>query len=108
MVDTNPVINGIGYAGGIILSICLIPQIYQIVKTKKVDNISYIWQFMYIIGISLHLCYAIYLDLLPIYIPTIIELIFIITLTIMKFVYTKRVYHTSSETNIHLCHLSKL
>jgi uncharacterized protein with PQ loop repeat len=90
MSNTPPVINAIGYSGGMILSICLVPQIYQIIKTKQVDNISYLWQFMYIVGISLHLFYAVYLELLPIYIPTIIELIFIITLTIMKFIYTNR------------------
>ena len=31
----------------------LSPQIYKIIKTKEVENISYLWQFMYIIGIIL-------------------------------------------------------
>ena len=58
MCDNNKIIDGIGYTGGIILSLCLIPQIFKIYKTKKVDNISLLWQFMYISGIILHLVYA--------------------------------------------------
>ena len=56
MCDDDNVVNSIGYSGGILLSLCLIPQIYKIIKTKHVDNISYLWQILYIIGISLHLC----------------------------------------------------
>ena len=79
MCDNNDfVTDSIGYSGGIILSICLIPQIYATYKTKHVENISYLWQLMYISGIILHLYYSIYYNLLPIYIPTIIELCLII------------------------------
>ena len=58
MCDRNDSIDSIGYAGGVILSICLIPQIFKIYKTKQVENISYIWQFLYFLGISLHLYYG--------------------------------------------------
>ena len=44
MCDNNNTANYIGYSGGIVLSICLIPQIFKVYKTKQVDNISYIWQ----------------------------------------------------------------
>jgi len=86
--NSSNVVDSVGYSGGIVLSICLVPQIYQIYKTKQVENISYLWQFMYIIGISLHLYYGIYYNLLPIYIPTIIELCLIIVLLIFKIMYT--------------------
>jgi len=88
MCDKNIITDYIGYAGGGILSICLLPQIYKIYKTKQVDNISYLWQFLYILGISLHLYYGISYNLLPIYIPSIIELFFIILLVFLKVVYT--------------------
>ena len=87
--SNNSSVNYVGYAGGIILSICLIPQIYQVVKTKKVDNISYLWQFLYILGICLHLYYSVYYNLLPIFIPTIIELFFIIILFGLKIYYSR-------------------
>ena len=81
MCDTNTIVDSIGYSGGVVLSVCLIPQIYTIYKSKEVEkNISYLWQILYIIGVSLHLYYAIYYDLLPIYIPTIVELCLILFL----------------------------
>ena len=90
MCETKEITDYMGYLGGGILSICLIPQIVQICKTKHVENISYIWQFMYITGLSLHLYYSIDYYLLPIMIPTIIELIFIIILLILKIIYNKK------------------
>lgn len=90
MCDTNQLTDNIGYIGGIVLSVCLIPQIYKVYKTKHVKNISYLWQFLYIIGIIFHLYYGIYYNLLPIYIPTIIELCFIIMLLILKITYSKK------------------
>ena len=83
-------IEMIGYSGGFILSICLIPQIIKIIKTQEVENISYIWQFLYILGISLHLTYGIYYNLLPIYIPSIIELFLIFFLLALKIKYAKQ------------------
>lgn len=90
MCDNNDSVDTLGYSGGIILSICLIPQIYAIIKTKHVENISYIWQLLYIIGISLHLYYGIYYDLLPIYVPSIIELFLILFLLGLKVYYSKK------------------
>ena len=98
MCDTNKNIDSIGYGGGIVLSICLIPQIYTIIKTKYVDNISYLWQILYIIGIILHLYYSIYYNLLPIFIPTIIELGLMLFLFILKIIYTKK--NNTTITNV--------
>ena len=88
MCDRNDSTDSIGYAGGVILSICLIPQILKIYKTKHVENISYIWQFLYFLGISLHLYYGIHYQLLPIYIPTIIELFLILVLVSLTIYYS--------------------
>ena len=91
MCDNNNTANYIGYSGGIVLSICLIPQIFKVYKTKDAENISYLWQILYIIGISLHLYYGVYYNLLPIFIPTIIELCFIFILLILKINYSKQI-----------------
>ena len=40
MCDKNIITDYIGYAGGGILSICLLPQIYKTYKEKKVGNLS--------------------------------------------------------------------
>lgn len=90
MCDSNKAVDSVGYSGGVILSVCLFPQIYAVWKTKKVDNISYSWQFMYITGISLHLYYGIYYNLLPIFIPTIIELCLIFMLLALKIKYQNK------------------
>ena len=79
----------IGYTRWRNLAICLIPQIYQILKTKHVENISYIWQIMYLIGVLSHLYYSIYYNLLPIYIPSILELLLIYVLLGLKIKYQK-------------------
>ena len=100
MCDNNKTANNIGYIGGIVLSVCLIPQIYRVYKTKQVENISYLWQILYIIGICLHLYYGVYYNLLPIYIPTIIELFFILLLLILKIIYTKRQMNDIVELEI--------
>ena len=90
MCDTkNNIVDVVGYSGGIILSICLVPQIYKIIKTKEVENISYMWQLLYITGIILHLYYACYYNILPILIPTVIELVFICVLFSLKLIYKK-------------------
>ena len=99
--NKNEIIDIVGYAGGFILSVCLLPQIYKIFKTKQVDNISYLWQFMYITGIVSHLYYGIYYNLLPIYIPTAIELVLILFLLSLK-VYYQRIHNQirAQENNI--------
>ena len=87
--DKNYKIDIVGYSGGIVLGICLIPQIYKTYKSKDVENISYLWQILHIVGVSLHLYYSLYYNLLPILIPTIVELVLIIILFIMKIYYSK-------------------
>ena len=62
----------------------------MVLKTTQVENISYWWQLLYIIVISLHLYYAIYYNLLPIYIPTIIELVLILYLFRLKYTIVKK------------------
>ena len=70
--------------GGCLLSICLVPQIYKVYNTKDASNISYSWQILYLIGLIPHLIYGIYYDLIPIYVPTIIEIVLLIVLIILK------------------------
>lgn len=80
-------IDIIALIGGCLLSVCLIPQIYKVYESKNSDSISLSWQALYFIGLVPHLAYGIYYDLIPIYVPTIIELVLLIVLIIMKFVY---------------------
>ena len=112
MCDNKDAITDIiGYTGGIILSVCLAPQIYTTIKTKNVDNISYLWQILYITGILFHLYYSLAYNLLPIYIPTILELCLIIFMFILKICYTKKEKNkkkTNSNSNSNSNYLTEI
>ena len=73
-----------GYLGGLILTLCLVPQIMKTYKTKKADDISTVWEYLYFIGVTFYIIYAIDKDLPPVYIPAFLELIFIIILFYLK------------------------
>ena len=76
-----------GYLAGIFFASSLIPQLYKSCKTKNLDDISYGWQCIFIIAIILGLIYSIHNDLKPVYLSSLLELIFMIILVIMKYYY---------------------
>ena len=78
------IVNFIGLFGGILLGICLFPQVYKTIKTKSTKDISLEWQILYSIGLSLIYIYALYYQLWPMYIPATFEIICIYFLTIYK------------------------
>ena len=51
--------NFIGYSGVFVASISLIPQIYQILKTKKVDDLNRSYFLLCIISEILYISYGI-------------------------------------------------
>ena len=59
-------------------------------KTKSVDDISYCYQGIYILGTGMVNMYAIYFGLWAVYIPCLLEFSLIVLLTIMKRAYTGR------------------
>ena len=66
-------ISLIGYAGGTILGIQLIPQIHKVIKNKKADDISKTFILLNFTGLSLMSIYGILDSNPPIYIPTIVS-----------------------------------
>ena len=76
-----------GYSAGIFFAGSLVPQIYKSYVTKDMDDISCGWQLLLIIALLMSLVYSIHMDLPPVYISTLLELIFMIILVIMKFMY---------------------
>ena len=77
----------LGFIGGLLFPISLIPQIYKSFKTKDLSGISYYWQILFIIALICGIIYSIHFELAPIYISSSIELLLMIILTIMKIVY---------------------
>lgn len=74
----------IGVIGGILFSLSLAPQLYKTFRTKSADDISFVYQGIYILGITLSNIYALYFNLWPIYVPGLCEECMIIALTSMK------------------------
>ena len=77
----------IGYIGGFILSLCLTPQIIKALKTNSTEDISFIWQAMYIIGLSGTVTYTWLEGVLPVAIRVSVELTFMCIITLIKFKY---------------------
>uniref|UniRef100_A0A6C0EJF3 PQ-loop repeat-containing protein n=1 Tax=viral metagenome TaxID=1070528 RepID=A0A6C0EJF3_9ZZZZ len=85
MCDTNSSpYKYIGYSSGFILSICLIPQIYKVIKNWSASDISYIWQCLYFMGLSLNIIYCYYENIIPILIPAVLEITLCTVLIILK------------------------
>ena len=82
-----------GYGAGVLFASGFVPQIYKSYKTKNMNDISYGWQFIFLIGVILGIIYSVHKDLPPIYLCSSVELVFMVTLIIMKYSYSL------SETN---------
>ncbi|WIA43900.1 hypothetical protein OEZ86_010306 [Tetradesmus obliquus] len=76
--------DAIGYAGGGVLAVCLIPQIGKIVLTRSARDISYAWSVMYMIGMTLSLAYLIMKDAMAAWIPLVIEIAGCIAIILLK------------------------
>lgn len=76
--------DAIGFVGGGVLAICLIPQIGKIVLTRSAQDISYAWSVLYMLGLSLSLVYLILKNALAAWIPLVIEIAGCITIICLK------------------------
>lgn len=64
----------IGYAGGVVLAIALIPQLYKSITTWSTEDISYGWQAIYIAGLWLNLVYFILVDAVAAWVTLLAEM----------------------------------
>ena len=88
-----------GYSAGIFFASSLVPQIHKSYVTKDMGDISYGWQILLIIALLMSLVYSVHMNLPPVYISTLLELVFMITLVIMKISYTKYDKLSDKETS---------
>ena len=79
-----------GFLGGVVLAIGLLPQAYHMVKRKSGEDISYQWQFWYVIGLSMVAIYHWLLSLWPVLIPGLIELGLVVVMMVLKWHYARR------------------
>jgi len=76
-----------GYLAGIFYASSLLPQIYKSCKTKKLDDLSWGWLFIFALALLMSLIYSYYRNLPPILISSSIELTLLLILMIMKTYY---------------------
>ena len=83
--------NAIGYVGGGLLAVCLIPQIVKLLITRSARDISLAWSFLYFSGTGLMLWYLILEGAVAAYIPLILETIACLLTLVLKLLFD----HTS-------------
>ena len=64
----------LGYIGGAGLSICLVPQLIVMWKTKSAGDLSLPWLILYSFGLVLSAVYLVYIEAMAAWIPMIAEL----------------------------------
>jgi len=84
LLDTPKIMDIIGYIGGAILTLNLIPQIYKTWKTKSAGDISYLFLFISIFGFGFYLTYGVYNKLYTIIFPSSISSFLMIILALLK------------------------
>lgn len=78
-----------GYIGAILLPITLLPQLYLTYKTKKVEDISYIFICLQIITCIFFLTFSILGDVKPILVANVLVLFELLILAFFKLKYSK-------------------
>ena len=78
----------LGWTGCTFLTVNIIPQIYKIRITKKVEDVSTTFIIINISGLVMYSIYAWYNNILHIAISTTISSIFSIYLLFLKYIYT--------------------
>jgi uncharacterized protein with PQ loop repeat len=76
----------LGIFGGVVLSICTIPQLWLMWKKRSAKDLSYLWMWMYLVGLSSTLAYLIVQNAYAAYIPASFEVFITIVMLISKFI----------------------
>ena len=79
--------EALGFAGGIFLAFSLMPQVIHTLKTRSTKDISYGWQLLYILGLTMVMIYFILIGATAAWITEIFELTFAIWLLCLKIKY---------------------
>lgn len=77
----------LGYLGGGLVTISLLPQVIKSFKTKSTKDISVVYTLILMTGLSLWVVYAILNSITPLLIAASIELLIITSLFILKLIY---------------------
>lgn len=74
----------LGYAGGVVLAVALVPQILHTCRTKSTADISFGWQCIYILGLLMNYVYFVFIGATAAWVTLTFEVGFAFTLFFMK------------------------
>ncbi|KAJ3363431.1 hypothetical protein GGF31_000968 [Allomyces arbusculus] len=88
--EHSALVEAIGYVSGGILAVCLVPQIYQVWKTRSAEDISYWWSFLYFLGTVGTLVYMVLVNAVAGWVSGAIETVMLFVLVGIKWWYDRR------------------
>jgi MtN3 and saliva related transmembrane protein len=80
----------LGYAGGVLTTMCYVPQLIRVFKLKSAREISYLYTLSLLIGILIWLLYGIFLRLPPIILWNAIGFVMVGLLLFSKIYYGRK------------------
>lgn len=88
MIFTNPQIT-IGYVGAVLVTICMIPQVYTTYKTENVEGLSIYFIVLQILSSICYIIYSIYEKTLPVVISNCATVLLSLILIFLYYKYNK-------------------
>jgi MtN3 and saliva related transmembrane protein len=90
----------VAYIGGCLFVICLLPQLYLIIRYKNVENISKTTYFILLLGDLLYVSYGIIKAELEIIIPNILCSLLTFLIILLCFLYSKKKSENKLEIDV--------
>jgi uncharacterized protein with PQ loop repeat len=56
--------DGLGFAGGALLGVCLVPEVWHIYQTKRASDLSLAWLAVFLAGLTLKFVYLFLIEAL--------------------------------------------
>jgi uncharacterized protein with PQ loop repeat len=81
----------VGYFGGFLLSVQMIPQIFKVIKSHSAADLSYVYLSLNLIGLQCMAMYGIYQNEKPLYIPAGVSSLNTMMLVSLKMKYDNKV-----------------
>jgi len=82
-------VTSFGWAGGLLLAICLVPETLSVYSDRKTDQLRYEWLFLYALGLASTFTYLVLIGAIAAYVPMLAELANVLLLIGMKYVFEK-------------------
>lgn len=95
--DTDPATHALGVVAGVLLAICLMPQLWKMYRSKSAQDISYGWTAFYFLGLIFYFAYLFRLDAVVGWIGILVEIVLVVFVVLGKF-YLEHYYQPKHGT----------